>query len=315
MVYCCRGISTCDLVNHYRCATMPKVTYPRPCPTCGKEFKPGSFFRHTKECSGHRYHCQHCPLSFTQNDNLQRHVQQQHSKNRRWFTCPTCDKPFTSKKGMKEHLETVCAEVPSCYSCWLCSASFTRHTNRQRHMRRVHGRVCREQDINLLLHLQHLSEERECNNEWIFVESRPIEADEHHICPCGQPNIQHYFFLKNKFNGNRTFVGSTCIEHLDERVGKVIGYFHYLLTHPIQGTYMGEDHNGLHMFTVAPNTKLVQGSDTIVQQLNPQVFCNADGKHYVLVKYPQPGTLVPGQSYELCLKVKYVQGQLTFTAV
>ena len=57
-------------------------------------------------------------------------------------------------------------------------------------MRRVHGRICREQDINLLLHLQHLSEEPDCKDEWMFVESRPIEADEHHICPCGQNNIQ-----------------------------------------------------------------------------------------------------------------------------
>ena len=35
-----------------------KITYPRPCPKCGKEISRGSFFRHTKQCGAteHRYH-------------------------------------------------------------------------------------------------------------------------------------------------------------------------------------------------------------------------------------------------------------------
>ena len=233
----------------------PKITYPRPCPKCGKELSRGSFFRHTKQCgtTEHRYHCPHCPLTFSQKDNLQRHVQQQHSKTPRWFTCPKCGKPFTTKEGMKVHLETVCAEVKSSYSCWFCNASFTRHKNRQIHMRLVHGRVCRDQDINLLLHLQRFSQEPDCTNEWMFVESRPIEADEPHICSCGQNNIKSYFFLENKLNGNRTFVGSTCIENIDERVGTVIAYFQYILSNPIQGTFEGHDSHGLQMFTVESN--------------------------------------------------------------
>ena len=159
-----------------------------------------------------------------------------------------------------------------------------------------------------------LSEERDCNNEWMFVESRPIEAGEHRICPCGQNNIKSYFFLENTLNGNRTFVGSTCIEHLDERVGKVIGYFQHILRKPIQGSYVG-DLYGQQTFTVHSNTVLVRGADTIVNHLNPQVFKTLDGQWHVLVKYPQPARLVPGQSYNLSLKAKYVQGQLTFTVV
>ena len=42
-------------------------------------------------------------------------------------------------------------------------------------MRRVHGRICREQEVNLQLHFQHLGEEDDFKNEWVFVESRPIE--------------------------------------------------------------------------------------------------------------------------------------------
>ena len=138
---------------------MPKVTYPRPCPTCGKDFKNRTFFRHKKQCgtTENRYHCSYCPLSFSRRDSMQRHVQQQHSKTPLQFTCPECSQGFTTKHQMKVHLATVCAEVKPCYQCWYCNASFTRQNNRQMHMRNVHGRLCREQDINLFLHLQHLS--------------------------------------------------------------------------------------------------------------------------------------------------------------
>lgn len=182
-------------------------------------------------------------------------------------------------------------------------------------MRQTHGCICREKNVNLLLHLQHLSEEPDCSNEWLFVESRPIETGEHNICPCGQTDIASYFFLENKFNGNRTFVGSVCIGEIDPRVGKVIAYFQYILTHPIQGIYDGQTCNGLQMFTVPSNTKLVSGAYDMVDHLNPQVFSTVDGKHHVMVKYPMTETLVQGHSYELKLKANYVQGQLTFTVV
>lgn len=172
------------------------------------------------------------------------------------------------KERMKLHLETMCAEVKPCYKCVFCNASFTRHDNRQRHMRCVHGYICREQDINLFLHLQHLSEEEDFQGEWMFVQSRPNEADKHDICPCGQTTIQAYFFLENKINGNRAFVGSTCIENIDPRVGKVIAYFNYILIHPIEGTYQGENGEGLQRFTVSPNTVLVRGAE-VVEHLNP----------------------------------------------
>ena len=109
-------------------------------------------------------------------------------------------------------------------------------------------------------------------------------------------------------------MGSTCIAHLDPRVGKVIGYFQHILCRPIQGLFVG-DLYGLQTFTVKSNTVLVQGADTIVKHLNPQVFTTQEGTSHVLVKYPQQETLVPGQSYDLRLTAKYVQGQITFTAV
>ena len=44
-----------------------------------------------------------------------------------------------------------------------------------------HGRMCLEQEVNLQLHLLHLSEENDFQNEWMFVESRPIQPDEHEV--------------------------------------------------------------------------------------------------------------------------------------
>ena len=181
-------------------------------------------------------------------------------------------------------------------------------------MRKVHGRVCREQDINLQLHLQHLSEEEDFQGEWMFVESRPIKVDEPKICPCGQTHIKSYFFLENRFNGNRTFVGSSCIENIDPRVSKVIAYFEYILIHPIEGSYQGENDEGLQRFTVKSNTLLVKDSD-VVNHLNPQVTKTLENKHEVLVKHPRSETLIQGQTYDLRLKAKYVRGQLTFTAL
>ena len=276
----------------------------------------GNFFPHKKQCgtTENRYHCPYCPLSFSQKGNMQRHVQRQHLKNPQRFTCPKCRQVFTSKQNMKLHLETVCAEVKPCYKCLHCNASFTRQDNQQRHMRKVHGRICGEQDINLFLHLQHLSKEEDFQGEWMFVESRPIEANEHKICPCGQTGIQAYFFLENKINGNRTFVGSKCIENIKPRVGKVIAYFDHILREDIQGTYQGENDEGLQKFTLTSNTVLAKGSE-VVKHLNPQVTKNLENKHEVLVKYPKQETLIVGQSYPLKLKAKYVRGQLTFTAL
>ena len=181
-------------------------------------------------------------------------------------------------------------------------------------MRLVHGYICREQDINLFLHLQHLSEEEDFQDEWMFVESRPIEADEHNICPCSQTSIQAYLFVENKINGNRTFVGSKCIRNIDPRVNTVIAYFNHILHRAIQAEYKGEDSQGLQRFTVKSNSTLVQRLH-VVKHLNPQVTRNLKNECEVLVKYPETETLIVGQSYPLKLKAKYVRGQLTFTAL
>ena len=181
-------------------------------------------------------------------------------------------------------------------------------------MRRVHGRICREQEVNLQLYLQHLGEEDDFKNEWIFVESRPIEQGEHNIGPCGQTPIQDYFFLENKFNGNQTFVGSDCLRNVDPKAAAVIYYFKHILENEVQGIYKGQDNKGLQTFTVKAATTLVQRL-TIVEHLIPPLTRSLDGRWEVSVIFPKAESLLLGESYSLRLKAKYVRGHLTFTAL
>ena len=86
------------------------------------------------------------------------------------------------------------------------------------------------------------------------MESRPIEPGNYDICPCGQTEIKSYFFLENKYNGNRTFVGSDCIRNIDPRVTTVIRYFNHILENPVRGEYKGQDNSDLQRFEVNPKT-------------------------------------------------------------
>ena len=179
---------------------MPKETYPRPCPTCGKHFNSSHFFQHKKRCgtTEHRVQCLFCPLTFAYKQDMEWHVRQQHSNNPFRFPCTICGTELTSAKNLRLHVETVHSIKKPCFGCWYCNATFTWKADRQRHMRRVHGRICREQEVNLQLHLQYFSEENDFKNEWVFVESRPIEQGEHNICPCGETPIKSYFFYRKQ---------------------------------------------------------------------------------------------------------------------
>lgn len=233
---------------------MPKVTYPRSCPNGGNHFKSRHFFEHKKRCgtTEHRVHYLFCPLTFAFNYDMERHVRQQHSNNPFRFPCTICGTELTRAENLRLHMETIHADQKPYYRCWYSNATFTWKISRQRHMRRVHGRIFGAQEVNLQLHLQHLSEEDDFKNEWVFVESSPIEQGEHNICPCGQTPIQEYFFLENKFNGNRTIVGSDC------KAAAVKYYFKHILENEVQGIYKGQDNKGLETFTVKEATTLVQ---------------------------------------------------------
>ena len=94
-----------------------------------------------------------------------RHVRQQHSNNPLRFLCMICDKVLTSAQSLTLHMKTAHADEKPCFDCWYCNATFTRQNTRQDHMRRVHGRICREREVNLYLYLQHVSKEENFKNE------------------------------------------------------------------------------------------------------------------------------------------------------
>ena len=86
--------------------------------------------------------------------------------------------------------------------------------------------------------------------------------------------------MENKINGNRTFVGSTCIGNIDPKAGAVIDYFKYILENKVERIYMDNqdnpDNQGLQTFTVRSNTKFVQQLP-IVKHLNPPVIKKPEG--------------------------------------
>ena len=298
---------------------MPKITYPRPCPTCGKPLSKSQFHYHKKVCSGYRYQCTHCSLSFANKWGLQHHVEQQHSPNPPRFYCPKCYQGFTTKYSRNLHLETVQHKgeflVTPSFKCDYCPATFTRKGNRQMHMRAAHGRICRERNINLLLHLRPLSHNPNCRDEWMFVKSRRIAPRQTRVCPCGQTHIRARYYMNNEHNDNQTWVGSTCIHHIDPRVGDVIAYFERLLMQSTQGIYRGKDGDDMHSFQVCPTTTLVKGACDVVKHLNPPVF-RQDGKCYVTVKDPRVfPSLRLGHMYRLWLEADYEQRHLLFTIV
>ena len=88
---------------------MPKVTYPRPCPTCGKHFNSSHFFQHKRRCgtTEHRVLCLFCPLTFAYKQDMEWHVRQQHSNNPLRFPCTICGTELTSAKSLWLHVETV----------------------------------------------------------------------------------------------------------------------------------------------------------------------------------------------------------------
>lgn len=174
----------------------------------------------------------------------------------------------------------------------------------------------REQNVNLNLHLQYLSEGDDFLNVWIFVESRPIAPGEHNVCPCGQMRLKEHFMIENKINGNRTFVGSECIDNIDPKANEVNYYICRLLYHGLQGTYRGMNRNGLVLFSVDPSSGFVKYIPK-VEHLNPPLKKNTakEGRWYISVFFPKENTTVYGKKYWIHLKAKYQGGRLRFTAV
>ncbi|CAI2384107.1 unnamed protein product [Moneuplotes crassus] len=79
-------------------------------PGCGKKFdKKWNFKDHIRMHMGDRpYKCAHCPKTFTQKGNLDKHMKQHEFKDlksRKIHECHICHKKFTEKYNLKNHLK------------------------------------------------------------------------------------------------------------------------------------------------------------------------------------------------------------------
>jgi len=102
---------------------MPKITYPRPCPSCGKEV-PSIFSYHKKSCGTIqlRYQCLWRPVSFSRPSSKQAHVRQQPNNER--FPCTFCENVFTKRQHLKDHTEKKHGEGRARRHCPKCQKQF-----------------------------------------------------------------------------------------------------------------------------------------------------------------------------------------------
>ena len=80
--------------------------------------------------------CDICDYSFSQKDNLQRHLASVHEKKKP-FKCDNCDYSFSEKGSLKKHLESV-HEKKKPFKCDTCDTIFTRQTSLKRHILKNH---------------------------------------------------------------------------------------------------------------------------------------------------------------------------------
>ena len=146
------------------------------------------------------------------------------------------------------------------------------------------------------------------------MESTPIVEGEHNICPCGKMGLKERFMIENKINGNRTFVGSECIDNIDTKAKDVNYYSCRLLYQGLQGTYRGMTRNGLVLLSVDSTSGFVKYLPT-VKHLNPPVTRNMEGPWYISIFFLKENTMIYGRKYRIHLKTEYKAGRLRFTAV
>ena len=106
-------------------------------------------------------------------------------------------------------------------------------------------------------HLKDLIEETEMDlmKQWRFY--RSIDTGRcNSSCPCGKLDIRYLYYIKNRINGNITFLGSECINKFSREMSKVIYYFKYLISSGVKGRYKGEGSKGKH-FELDEGSKLV----------------------------------------------------------
>ena len=109
------------------------------CDSCAKSFtQSNNLTRHIKTIhEGHKdYKCDSCGKSFAQPGVLRRHTITVH-EGRKYFECDSCVKAFTEAGSLTRHIKTV-HEHRKDFKCETCGKSFTDATKLRKHNKNVH---------------------------------------------------------------------------------------------------------------------------------------------------------------------------------
>ena len=109
------------------------------CPKCGALIKNSTHFhRHVKRCGTeeHRAQCPFCPKSYSRNDDLKKHIKNQHPQPTvippPAFTCEKCQKTFHYEMAFNVHQQNCGKDKP--FKCGTCGKRFARQSTLKHHI-------------------------------------------------------------------------------------------------------------------------------------------------------------------------------------
>ena len=117
-------------------------------------------FQEELENRNKKYRCISCGKSFSQSQNLKRHINLVH-KGQKECKCETCGKFFALTQHLKRHILTV-HEGHKDYKCDFCGKTFTQGEGLKRHVNKIHY-----ENLNVTdpLNLSNYNQKRNKNEE------------------------------------------------------------------------------------------------------------------------------------------------------
>ena len=117
-------------------------------------------FQEELENRNKKYRCISCGKSFSQSQNLKRHINLVH-KGQKECKCETCGKFFALTQHLKRHILTV-HEGHKDYKCDFCGKTFTQGEGLKRHVNKIHS-----ENLNVTdpLNLSNYNQKRNQNEE------------------------------------------------------------------------------------------------------------------------------------------------------
>jgi len=135
---CGKGFTTKAILDKHAPVHSKVKAYTCPVEGCNKAFtQSGNLFKHKKSAhDGVYYECEECGRRFAQKEQMKKHFQTVHLKEKN-FKCPTCGIKFSMKETLSKHIKTVHDQIKS-FQCDHCGKSFGQAGDRKRHIEAVH---------------------------------------------------------------------------------------------------------------------------------------------------------------------------------